>query len=59
VRLNIGAWLAAVCPMGRVILRCHLDDADAFARDMALHSLGRTSRLGDVLSNGERWTVAA
>lgn len=59
VRRNSGRSLAALGPVGRVVLRCHLDDEDAFARDMALHSLGRTSRLGDVLSSGERWAVAS
>ena len=59
VRRNSGASLLQLGPIGTVVLRCHLDDDDAFARDMALHSLGRVSRLGDVLGNGDRWRVAA
>lgn len=59
VRRNSGAALLELGPIGTVILRCHVDDEDAFARDMALHSLGRVSRLGDVLANRERWVAAA
>ncbi len=59
VRRNAGASLLELGPIGTVLLRCHLDDEDAFARDMALHSLGRVSRLGDVLGNGDRWMASA
>lgn len=58
VRRNAGAALVALGPIGRVVLRCHLEDPDRFARDMALHVLGRQSRLGDVLGDGDRWLAA-
>lgn len=58
VRRNSGAALLELGPIGTVMLRCHLDDDDAFARDMALHVLGRTSRLADVLGNGDRWMAS-
>ncbi len=57
VRRNAGAALRELGPIGKVVLRCHLDDDDAFARDMALHVLGRVSRLGDVLGDGDRWAA--
>lgn len=59
VRRNSGASLRELGPIGAVVLRCHLDDDDSFARDMALHSLGRVSGLGDVLADSERWAVSA
>lgn len=59
VRRNSGEALVELGPIGSVVLRCHLDDDDAFARDMALHVLGRVSRLGDVLGNSDRWMVTA
>lgn len=59
VRRNSGEALVELGPIGSVVLRCHLDDEDAFARDMALHVLGRVSNLGDVLGNSDRWMVAS
>ncbi len=58
VRRNAGGSLVRLGPIGKVVLRCHLDDEDAFARDMALHVLGRVSRLSNVLGNGDRWMAA-
>lgn len=58
VRRNAGAALLELGPIGKVVLRCHLSDEDPFARDMALHVLGRDSRLTDVLGNGDRWMAA-
>ena len=58
VRRNAGSALMELDAVGRLILRCHLSDPDAFARDMALHSLGRTSGLSDVLGSGDRWLAA-
>jgi HEAT repeat protein len=58
VRRNAGAALLDLGPIGKVVLRCHLNDEDPFARDMALHVLGRDSRLTDVLGNGNRWMAA-
>lgn len=58
VRRNAGAALLELGPIGKVVLRCHLDDEDPFARDMALHVLGRDSGLTDVLGNGDRWMAA-
>lgn len=58
VRRNSGTALVELGPIGAVILRCHIDDDDAFARDMALHMLGRVSRLGDVLGNSDRWALS-
>lgn len=59
VRRNSGQALLELGPIGTVVLRCHLDDDDPFARDMALHVLGRVSRLGDVLASSDRWVAAA
>lgn len=59
VRRNSGAALLELGPIGLVALRCRLDDDDAFARDMALHALGRVSRLGDVLGRSDRWMASA
>ena len=45
VRRDAGTALAQLGPMGRVVLRCHLQDEDRFARDMAIHILGQMSGL--------------
>lgn len=58
VRRNAGAALLDLGPIGKVVLRCHLHDEDPFARDMALHVLGRDSRLTDMLGSGDRWMAA-
>ncbi len=58
VRRNAGTALIELGAIGKVVLRCHLGDEDAFARDMALHVLGRVSGLSDVLGNGDRWIAA-
>ncbi len=47
VRREAGAALARLGPTGRVVLRNHLGDEDAFASDMALHVLAQVSGLGD------------
>jgi hypothetical protein len=58
VRRNAGSALMDLEAVGRLLLRCHLTDPDPFARDMALHALGRTSGLTDVLGSGDRWLAA-
>ncbi len=47
VRRESGAALARLGPTGRVVLRNHLSDKDAFASDMARHVLAQLSGLGD------------
>jgi hypothetical protein len=58
VRRNAGSALMELDAVGRLILRCHLTDRDAFARDMALHALGRTSGQSDVHASSDRWLPA-
>jgi HEAT repeat protein len=58
VRREAGSALALMGPVGRVILRCHLTDADAFARDMAIHILDQMSGMADRPIASNRWVAA-
>ncbi|MEE9417160.1 MAG: HEAT repeat domain-containing protein [Acidimicrobiales bacterium] len=48
VRREAGSALAQLGPAGRIVLRCHLDDRDSFASDMARHMLGESSGLASI-----------
>ncbi len=43
VRRDAGSALALLGPPGHIVLRCHLRDDDAFARDMAKHVLAQVN----------------